>query len=125
MGAVNCVVNRDGKFIGENTDGKGFVSSLKEIEDPNGKSVVVGAGGASRAIGVEMALSGVTHLTIVNRSEERGRGLVDLLRGRVKSVALAWRRNSFLGRATSRSPKGRTSLSMRPPSGCIQMLMPD
>ena len=85
MGAVNCVVNRDGKFIGENTDGKGFVSSLKEIEDPNGKSVVIfGAGGASRAISVEMALSGATHLTIVNRSEERGRGLLDLLKGRVK-----------------------------------------
>ena len=85
MGAVNCVVNRDGKFIGENTDGKGFVSSLKELEDPIGKTVVIfGAGGASRAISVEMALSGATHLTIVNRSEERGRGLVDLLNGRVK-----------------------------------------
>ena len=41
MGAVNCVVNRDGKFIGENTDGKGFVSSLKELEDPIGKTVVI------------------------------------------------------------------------------------
>lgn len=85
MGAVNCVVNREGRLIGENTDGKGFVSSLKEIEDPAGKSVVIfGAGGAARAIAVEMALSGATRLTIVNRSEDRGRELVDLLEGRVK-----------------------------------------
>jgi shikimate dehydrogenase len=85
MGAVNCVVNRDGKLIGENTDGKGFVSSLEEIEDPAGKSVLIfGAGGASRAISVEMALSGATHLTIVNRTEKRGRGLMDLLKGRLK-----------------------------------------
>ena len=41
MGAVNCAVNRDGKFIGENTDGKGFVSSLKELCDPAGKSMVL------------------------------------------------------------------------------------
>jgi len=85
MGAVNCVVNRDGKMIGENTDGKGFVASLRELDDPKGKSVVIfGAGGAARAISVEMALAGATCVTIVNRSEERGRGLVSLLQGRVK-----------------------------------------
>ncbi|OUW19179.1 MAG: shikimate dehydrogenase [Opitutales bacterium TMED158] len=85
MGAVNCVVNREGKFIGENTDGKGFVSSLKEIEDPAGKSVVIfGAGGAARAISVEMALAGARCIRIVNRSAERGRGLIELLQGKVK-----------------------------------------
>ncbi len=85
MGAVNCVVNREGKFIGENTDGKGFVSSLKELGDPNGKSVVIfGAGGAARAISVEMALAGASAVTIVNRSETRGRELEALLQGRVK-----------------------------------------
>ena len=41
MGAVNCVVRRDGKLIGENTDGKGFVKSLRELTDPAGKTVVV------------------------------------------------------------------------------------
>lgn len=82
MGAVNCVVNRDGKLIGENTDGKGFVSSFKEIADPAGKSLVLlGAGGASRAIGVEMALAGVKKITLVNRSLERGRELVELFSG--------------------------------------------
>lgn len=82
MGAVNCVVNRDGRFIGENTDGKGFVSSFRELEDPAGKTMVLlGAGGAARAIGVEMALAGVKKIILVNRSVERGRELEELFRG--------------------------------------------
>jgi len=80
MGAVNCVVRKDGKWIGENTDGKGFVSSLKELTDPAGKNVVIfGAGGAARAIGVEVALTGASAITIVNRSAGRGEELTSLL----------------------------------------------
>ena len=80
MGAVNCVVRKDGKWIGENTDGKGFVSSLKELTDPKDKSVVIfGAGGAARAIGVEVALAGASAITIVNRSPGRGEELTSLL----------------------------------------------
>ncbi|MEM6916580.1 MAG: shikimate dehydrogenase, partial [Verrucomicrobiota bacterium] len=76
MGAVNCVVNRDGQLIGENTDGKGFVSSFRDLDDPAGKTLVLlGAGGAARASGVEMALAGVRKITLVNRSESRGREL--------------------------------------------------
>ena len=87
MGAVNCVVNRGDQFIGENTDGKGFVSSLREITDPVGKSCVIfGAGGAARAISVEMALAGCTQVTIVNRSTDSGTELVDLLNTRVRAV---------------------------------------
>ena len=85
MGAVNCVVNREGKLVGENTDGKGFVASLEEIDDPAGKSVVIfGAGGAARAISVEMALAGANRISIVNRSEDRGRELTALLNDKVK-----------------------------------------
>ena len=80
MGAVNCVVRKDGKWIGENTDGKGFVASLRELTDPQGKKVVIfGAGGAARAIGVEVALAGATDIMIVNRSAERGEELTTLL----------------------------------------------
>ncbi len=87
MGAVNCVVCRDGKLIGENTDGKGFVSSLQEICDPQGKSMVlVGAGGAARAISVEMALAGVKRIILVNRTVQRGSELEQLLKGRVSKV---------------------------------------
>lgn len=87
MGAVNCVVNRDGKLIGENTDGKGFVSSFKELANPAGKSLVLlGAGGAARAIGVEMALAGVREIHLVNRSETRGRELEGLFSGKLNDA---------------------------------------
>ena len=88
MGAVNCVVHREGKLIGENTDGKGFVESLRTLTDPTGKSVVIfGAGGAARAISVEVALAGATKITIVNRSTDRGMELVNLLREKVNVEA--------------------------------------
>jgi len=81
IGAVNCVVRRDGKFMGENTDGKGFLTSLREVIDPKDKNVVMlGAGGAARAVAVELALAGVRHITLVNRNESRGRELVYTLR---------------------------------------------
>jgi shikimate dehydrogenase len=88
MGAVNCVVKRGDQLIGENTDGKGFVQSLKELTDPRGKKVVIfGAGGAARAIGVEMALAGATSFIIVNRGAERGNELVKLMTDKVKTDA--------------------------------------
>jgi shikimate dehydrogenase len=88
MGAVNCAVNRDGKLIGENTDGKGFLKSLMEVVDPRGKSIVMfGAGGAARAIGVELALAGARSLTVVNRTAERGEPLVKLLNEKTKTPA--------------------------------------
>ncbi|HSA82522.1 MAG TPA: shikimate dehydrogenase [Geminicoccaceae bacterium] len=86
MGAVNCVVRRDERWIGENTDGKGFVEGVKRLRDPAGASVVLfGAGGAARAITVEMALAGARSFTVVNRDERRGRELVDLLNGKVRA----------------------------------------
>lgn len=84
MGAVNCVVRRGNRMIGENTDGKGFVESLRTLTDPEGKKVVIfGAGGAARAISVEVALAGASHITIVNRSEARGNELVSLLKAKL------------------------------------------
>ncbi|EDL60949.1 shikimate dehydrogenase [Gimesia maris] len=80
MGAVNCIVRQGDHLLGDNTDGKGFVQSLKEVTDPQGKKIVMfGAGGAARAIGVETALAGAAEITIVNRSAERGEALVRLL----------------------------------------------
>jgi shikimate dehydrogenase len=88
MGAVNCAVNHNGSFIGENTDGKGFLKSLMEKVDPKGKHVVMfGAGGAARAIGVELALAGASAITVVNRSAARGEPLVKLLNEKTKAKA--------------------------------------
>ena len=94
MGAVNCVVRQGDQLIGENTDGKGFLRSLAAVTDPAGKrAVLFGAGGAARAIAVELALSGVRKITLVNRTEARGRELFELLGDRLKIDAdlVVWR----------------------------------
>lgn len=79
-GAVNCVNRVGDKLHGDNADGKGFYQSLRETCDPAGLNVaILGAGGAARAIAVELALSGVNEITIVNRSAPRGQSLADLL----------------------------------------------
>ncbi len=83
MGAVNTVVREGDRLIGHNTDGKGFLRSLQEDAgiDPKGKRVVfLGAGGAARAMAVELALAGASHLIIVNRTPERAAPLVKLLK---------------------------------------------
>jgi shikimate dehydrogenase len=88
IGAVNCTVLRDGKFIGENTDGKGFLTSLQAVTNPVGKSIVIfGAGGAARAVAVEVALAGAKSIVIVNRDPTRGEELVALINSRTKSEA--------------------------------------
>lgn len=84
IGAVNTIVNDGGKLTGENTDGKGFMIALQGAGvDPKGKRVVVlGAGGAARAICVELALAGARKLTIVNvpRDAHLAESLVKTLR---------------------------------------------
>ena len=91
IGAVNTVVNDNGKLYGDNTDGKGFMESLAASGiDPKGQNIVLlGAGGAARAIGVELALAGAGCITLVNRSPAEE--LMELL-GRIanKTVFVKW-----------------------------------
>jgi len=75
IGAINTIVNQDGKLIGHNTDWVGAIRSLEEVTDIPGRHfIIIGAGGAARAIGF-----GIKHkrgtLTILNRSEKRGQEL--------------------------------------------------
>lgn len=95
IGAVNTVVvKEDGKLFGENTDGKGFVQALKNKDvSLTGKNVVIlGAGGAAKAIGVECALSGAAQITIVNRSLAKGEVLANMIASHTpaKAQAVAW-----------------------------------
>ncbi|MFX3635709.1 MAG: shikimate dehydrogenase [Candidatus Pristimantibacillus sp.] len=79
IGAVNTIVNENGHLTGYNTDGIGYVRSLKEEAEPNltGKRIVViGAGGASRAIVYALANEQPANITIANRSVERAQELV-------------------------------------------------
>lgn len=88
IGAVNCVINRDGHLIGENTDGKGFVESLRTVVEPAGKNfLILGAGGAARAIAVESALAGAASITIVNRDVARGEALRDIIAEHTSATA--------------------------------------
>jgi shikimate dehydrogenase len=103
MGAVNCIYREGDKFIGENTDGKGFVESLRTITDPAGKRVVVlGAGGAARAIAVELALAGAALVTIVNRTADRGQELAELIDQTVRVPAkfVLWEGDYFVEEGT-------------------------
>ncbi|HWQ68544.1 MAG TPA: shikimate dehydrogenase [Patescibacteria group bacterium] len=82
VGAVNTVVVRDGHLLGANTDGLGFLRSLHEEADflPRGKSsVILGAGGAARAVAVSLAEAGAEPLVIVNRTAERARSLAEFV----------------------------------------------
>ena len=94
IGAVNTVVNENGVWIGENTDGKGFVRALELAEIPlsDRRVTLLGAGGAARAIAVECALAGAAHITVINRSQERGRELVKLIQTQTDAGAdyLPW-----------------------------------
>jgi shikimate dehydrogenase len=88
IGAVNCVVRRDGRYIGENTDGQGFLTALRTVVDPVGKRVVLfGAGGAARAIAVETALAGAAAITVVNRDPARGSELITILNEKTPAQA--------------------------------------
>mgnify|MGYP002236221333 CR=1 FL=1 len=68
IGAVNTIVNEDGKLVGHITDGIGFVRNLKEhgVDVKGKKMVVLGAGGAATAIQVQCALDGAESIAIFN-----------------------------------------------------------
>ncbi|TVY09135.1 shikimate dehydrogenase [Paenibacillus cremeus] len=71
IGAVNTIVNEGGRLIGYNTDGIGYVRSLKEetsISLKGRKVLMVGAGGAARGVGYALAKEGAEHIYIANRT---------------------------------------------------------
>ncbi|MDO8750011.1 MAG: shikimate dehydrogenase [Dehalococcoidia bacterium] len=81
-GAVNTIVNRNGLLEGHNTDVPGFLRALKEDGgfDPKGKRVLLlGAGGAARAVAYALSGAGVASLTIANRTVERAQRLIQVL----------------------------------------------
>ena len=71
IGAVNTIVNEDGKLIGHNTDGIGFVQNLKEhgVEVKDKKITIAGGGGAATAVQCQCALDGAREITIFNKKD--------------------------------------------------------
>lgn len=88
IGAVNTVRVEKGRLIGENTDGKGFLRGLRLDPgiDPAGKTaIVLGAGGAARAIVTELALAGAADILVLNRSRARGESMTADLAAKTKA----------------------------------------
>ncbi len=82
VGAVNTIVKRGGRLVGYNTDVRGFIRSLREdaFFDPRDRRVVVlGAGGAARAVCFGLLGEGVASIAIANRTPRRATELVDAL----------------------------------------------
>lgn len=82
IGAVNTIVNDDGRLTGYNTDGIGYITALREEADfeVGGKKVLLlGAGGAARAVAGQMALSGAQSLTVAARNVSQAQELAEHL----------------------------------------------
>ena len=73
IGAVNTVVNREGTLIGYNTDGKGFFKSLPSFKISRKRLVLLGAGGAAKAILAQAILDGVSQISVFVRSSSMGK----------------------------------------------------
>lgn len=92
-GAVNTIVNENGRLIGYNTDGIGYVRSLKEEAEPDlaGKTIVVlGAGGASRGILWALAQESPKAILLANRTESKARELASAFSSDFRISAIPW-----------------------------------
>ncbi|MBR1901295.1 MAG: shikimate dehydrogenase [Lachnospiraceae bacterium] len=123
IGAVNTVINDNGKLTGENTDGKGFTTSLKNnnVKISGSKIMILGAGGAARAIAVECALNGAQHIYIVNRTQVSGNELARLINEKTTCSAefVPWTENLAVPEGTdiliNATPIGFTPNQMHRP----------
>lgn len=93
IGAANTLVVRDGRVHATNTDAEGFIQNLREghkgIDLARGPAIVLGAGGAARAVLVGLLDAGVPSITLINRTKERADQLADELGGDRSSV-VSW-----------------------------------
>ena len=89
IGAVNTVLKRDGKLVGANTDAEGFGRALADAgyTPRTGEAVMLGAGGAARAVGHALLAAGVRGLAIFNRDAARALALSRALSAAVLAVA--------------------------------------
>jgi shikimate dehydrogenase len=91
LGAVNCIVNRDGRLEGANTDGEGFVASVRRGTgfDPRGRRcLVAGAGGAARAVVLALAEAGASEVAVMNRTASKAEAAAELAGHAGRAVAV-------------------------------------
>ncbi|SNX55337.1 shikimate dehydrogenase [Thermoanaerobacterium sp. RBIITD] len=87
IGAVNTIKNNDGRLEGYNTDASGFIESLLEqgVEIRGKNVVILGAGGAARAIAVAFSLNDVNSITIANRTEGKAYNLYKYIKEKFRT----------------------------------------
>lgn len=87
IGSVNTVKNEKGKLIGYNTDGMGFIKALQEdgVDFRDKKIVIAGAGGAARAIAVQLILEGAGEVVMVNRTLSTAEEIVNTIKSSIPS----------------------------------------
>jgi len=94
IGAVNCIVNTNNQLVGHNTDGSGFIRALKTKHGfnlKNKKVLLIGAGGAAKAISHSLIKENIKEITIANRTVSRGDELAQKLKSittKVNSIKL-------------------------------------
>ena len=89
VGAVNTIVNKDRKLVGYNTDGSGYMASLKEELGFNPKSkriIIIGAGGAARGILAALATQKPKSITVANRTLSRAVSLIKAFKGKFRDT---------------------------------------
>lgn len=91
IGAVNTIVNDDGRLIGHITDGEGFVNNLKDhgIDVEGKKITIAGSGGAATAIQVQCALDGAREIVIFNRTVAKAEATAEKIRKEVSSCVVS------------------------------------
>ncbi len=120
IGAANYITIEAGLLIGHNNDGKGVVKAIEKVAPLQGQRVVMlGAGGAGRAMAVEIAWAGASQLTLITRREEQGREVAERVR-QASGVACEWQR----WQEPLRLPEGTTLLMNATHLGCAPELEP-
>lgn len=120
IGAANYLTIEAGRLIGHNNDGKGVVKAIEKVVPLRGQRVVMlGAGGAGRAMAVEIGWSRAAHLTLVTRREAQGREVADLVE-RTSGVPAEWLPWS----GALSAPSGTTVLMNATHLGCAPELKP-
>ena len=123
IGAINTVVvNQDGRLNGLNTDAYGFIQSLRDVDASwqaqRGPAVVLGAGGAARAVVASLVDAGATEVRLLNRTDARAQELAAEMGPVVQAAPWAERHEALAGCAllvqtTSQGMQGQPALDLR------------
>ena len=123
MGAINCiVVQADGRLVGHNNDGFGYLQSIRDVQ-PNwradaGPLVVLGAGGAARAVVISLVEAGAKEIRLINRSKDKALALAQGLESVVQVLDWSSRHEALAGASmlintTNQGMYGQAPLDLR------------